>query len=141
MSTADTDPHAMNDNDHGGEDSHGLGAHKASYDDINVPVLIVVGFVSAVLTFVTICGSQALYYHYQRSELVRKVYDAVRTPQSAITDEQQAKLNTFGHQLEQVDTDKGKAEVRRISIPLSEAVTATLEQERNAQEAAFPNSE
>ena len=145
MSTANTDPHALtSDGAHHDvgetEDRFSLGAHKASYDDVNVPVLVVVGFVSAVLTFVTICGAQALYYHYENGELVRKLYGTIRTPQTAITEEQQAKLGTFGHTIEQIDTAEGKAEQRRITIPLSEAISTTLEEQKQAQEAAFPAS-
>lgn len=114
----------------------GLGGHKASYDDINVPVILMVGFISSVLTFVSIVGVQALYYGYENSEITRKSFDVVNTPKTEIVREQQDKLATYGHTIRQIDTEDGKAEVTRVTIPLEEAIPQVLEAEKQRQEDA-----
>lgn len=114
---------------------------KASYDDINVPVILTVGFVSAVLTFFCIVGVQALFYHYERSEITEKSYgSALALPEKQIIDEQKAKLMTYGHTVEEVDGEDGKVEVTRITIPLEEAIEKTLAEQKKAQEEAYPSA-
>ncbi len=52
-------------------DPHGAPTHDSAhstsrprYDDVNVPVLVLIGIISAVLTFVTIAFVQGLYVHW-----------------------------------------------------------------------------
>ena len=94
----------VNENDH----SH----DKPSYDDVNTPVVIMIGFVSVVLTALTIALVQGIYNHW-RSVVV----DEVRGQQTA--DRRQAIVNG---QLDQLKAnDKG-----RISI--EDAIQETLKQ-------------
>ena len=51
-------------------DSHG---HEApSYDDINTPVIVLVGAISALVTLITIMFVQGLCYHWQNSYLKKR---------------------------------------------------------------------
>ncbi len=60
-------------------DEHG--AHETpSYDDINTPVIVLVGAISALVTLLTIMFVQGLCYHLQNSYLQSKSTDAVSMP-------------------------------------------------------------
>ena len=48
---------------------HATTGEKPSYDDINVPVIVLVGVISAILTFVTIVAVQGLCYQWQNSKI------------------------------------------------------------------------
>ena len=45
----------------------GGGRQRPSYDDVNIPVVILVGVISMVLTFVTIWFVEGLYYQWNNS--------------------------------------------------------------------------
>ena len=45
-------------------DTHGERT-KPRYDDVNVPVVFLIGIISAIVTFLTIMFVQGLYYHWQ----------------------------------------------------------------------------
>lgn len=46
--------------------------HEApSYDDVNTPVIVLVGAISALVTLLTIMFVQGLCYHWQNSFLIR----------------------------------------------------------------------
>lgn len=146
MSTIDSDANAAAEesqaDSHAGQgllERYGLGGHKATYDDINVPVILMIGFISTVLTFVAIVGVQALYYSYQNDEITKKSYGVVNTPESAIVDEQKAKLQTYGWTVQQVDTEDGKAEITRVTVPIEYSIPTVLEREAAAQKEAFPD--
>lgn len=145
MSTIDSDANAAA--EESDTDSHdgqgllarlGIGGHKATYDDINVPVILMIGFISTVLTFVAITGVQALYYSYKNEEISKKSYGVANTPESAIVDEQKAKLQTYGWTVQQIDTEDGKAEVTRVTVPIEQSFEAVLEREEAAQKETFP---
>lgn len=85
--TADQDPQA----DHSAEGHH---AHeKPSYDDVNIPVVVMVGFISAVLTLVTIFFVQGLCYQWQNSYIRDRSTDYVNRPVKEIVEGQRAMLN------------------------------------------------
>ena len=52
-------------------DGHGHG-EAPSYDDINTPVIVLVGAISAIVTMITIMFVQGLCYHWQNSYLDRR---------------------------------------------------------------------
>lgn len=84
--TADNDPQA----DHSAE---GHAHEKPRYDDINVPVVVMVGFISAVLTLVTIFFVQGLCYQWQNSYIRDRSTDYVNRPVKEIVEGQRAMLN------------------------------------------------
>jgi len=62
-------------------DSH-AGSQRPSYDDINVPVVILVGIISMVLTFATIWFVEGIYYQWQNGVVLERSYDVTNTIQS-----------------------------------------------------------
>ena len=64
-----------------------------SYDDINVPVILMVGLISAILTVATIFFFQGLYYKWQNSYVRERSYDYVNEPVREIVDGQKALLS------------------------------------------------
>ena len=55
--------------------------HEApSYDDINTPVIVLVGAISALVTLLTIMFVQGLYYHWQNSYLKQRDAEVVSMP-------------------------------------------------------------
>lgn len=46
---------------------HGQAPERPSYDDINTPVVVLVGAISAIVTLLTIMFVQGMYYHWQNS--------------------------------------------------------------------------
>ena len=53
---------------HAGDHGHGHG-EAPSYDDINTPVIVLVGAISAIVTLITIMFVQGLCYHWHNSFL------------------------------------------------------------------------
>ena len=72
---------------------HGHGDAKPSYDDINVPVVLLVGLISMVLTFITIWFVEGVYYHWNRSQVQQQFYDVTNTRQNELLRKQQVVLN------------------------------------------------
>ncbi|MEW4561100.1 hypothetical protein AB1K70_01155 [Bremerella sp. JC770] len=63
------------------------------YDDMNTPVIALVGFVSAVVTFVCIIGLQAAYLQFENDQFQKKVVDVKLEVEDSIVSAQKAKLN------------------------------------------------
>ena len=61
---------------------------KPSYDDINTPVIILVGIVSALVTFLTIALVQGMCYQWQNSKILERSTDVVDMPAKIYIDEQ-----------------------------------------------------
>ena len=60
-------------------DGHGHG-EPPSYDDINTPVIVLVGAISAIVTLITIMFVQGLCYHWQNSYLKMRSAKAENMP-------------------------------------------------------------
>ncbi len=60
-------------------DDHGHG-EAPSYDDINTPVIVLVGAISAIVTLITIMFVQGLCYHWQNSYLKERSAKAESMP-------------------------------------------------------------
>lgn len=58
-----------------------------SYDDINTPVILMVGFISAVVTFLIIALVQGMAYHWEKSYLRKQ--EVVAWPSAKQIAEQQ----------------------------------------------------
>ena len=65
----------------------------ASYDDINVPVILMVGAISVILTIATIFFVQGLYYQWKNSYVRERSYDYVNESVREVVDGQKALLN------------------------------------------------
>lgn len=63
-----------------------------SYDDINVPVILMVGAISAIVTVCTIFFVQGLYYQWSNSYIRERSFDYVNEPVREIVEEQKALL-------------------------------------------------
>ena len=65
---------------------------RPSYDDINVPVVLLIGVISAIGTFLTIWFVEGIYYHWKNG-LVREIsYDVTNLRQVELLDGQKAVL-------------------------------------------------
>ena len=62
-------------------DSHG-GKQRPSYDDVNIPVVVLVGVISMVLTFVTIWFVEGVYYQWNNNLVLERSYEVDNTIQS-----------------------------------------------------------
>ena len=83
------------------------------YDDINTPMVAVIGLVSVILTFALIVGIQVLYHNFEQAEVQRKVVDAPSLEADNLMAEQEAQLNRYGW----IDREKGK-----VAIPIDRAM-------------------
>ncbi|QDU76726.1 hypothetical protein Pan97_37810 [Bremerella volcania] len=63
------------------------------YDDMNTPVIALVGFVSAVVTFICIIGLQAAYLQFEKQQYEEKVVNVKLEVEDSIVSAQKAKLN------------------------------------------------
>ena len=75
-------------------DSHhaGHGHAKPRYDDINIGVVLLIGAISAIVTFLLIAFLQGLWGNWNNSVVRERSYDTVNQAQVDIIDSQQAKL-------------------------------------------------
>lgn len=64
-------------NESSGEHDHA----KPRYDDVNIPVIFMLGTFSAIMTFVIICFVQGLYYSWNEASVQRDWSSTVITPQ------------------------------------------------------------
>ncbi len=68
-------------------------AHEApSYDDVNTPVIVLVGAISALVTLLTIMFVQGLCYHWQNSFLIRNASGVEAMPSAVQIQEQKEDL-------------------------------------------------
>lgn len=75
---------------------------KPSYDDINTPVILLVGAISAIVTLLTIMFVQGMYYHWSNSYLKIRSSEAVSMPANKQVAEQKAIL-TGGDGITSID--------------------------------------
>ena len=76
----------------------------ASYDDLNVKSIALIGIVGAVLVFVSIVAVQVLFYRYETQEYDRKVIEAPTAAANEILAEQKRQLATRGEGAEAHET-------------------------------------
>lgn len=69
----------MTDTDNIIDDGHG-GHQPPSYDDLNTPVIVLVGIISALATLLIIMFVQGLYYHWQNSFMQDLMVDRNQMP-------------------------------------------------------------
>jgi hypothetical protein len=66
------------------------------HNDVNTPLIALVGIVGAILTFALIVGLQALYFSYAQREIDRKVTAAPALESDSLVAEQEIKLTRYG---------------------------------------------
>ena len=70
-------------------------AHETpSYEDLNTPVIVLVGAISAIVTLLTILFVQGLYYHWSNSYTQKRLEQTGVMPAVAEINEQKAALKT-----------------------------------------------
>ena len=82
--------------DHSEPESHDapatVTADKPSYDDINTPVIVLVGVISALVTYITIALVQGMCYHWQNSKIQSRSTEVVEMPAVLYINEQKKAL-------------------------------------------------
>lgn len=69
---------------------------KPKYDDVNIPVVVLLGILSAILTFVSIAFVQGLYFSWQESIVMADWNSRVLTPQEqTIVDQKEVRDGFF----------------------------------------------
>lgn len=82
----------MTESEHTAE--HGHEHHeKPRYDDINTPVIVLVGAISAIVTLITIMFVQGLCYHWQNSFLRQRSNEVENMPAVVEINKQKELLN------------------------------------------------
>jgi hypothetical protein len=91
------------------------------YDTIDTPKIVVVGFISAILTFVVIVAAQALFFIADDAEYVRKTIQTSDTTVDQVVTQQQARLADYRW----VDAQAGT-----VSIPIEDAMRKVVSEEK-----------
>ncbi len=89
-STETSTSHDTSDQHAGG---HGHASERPSYDDINVPVVLLVGVISAILTFITIWFVEGIYYHWNRGLVRQRILEVTNSRQDEMLQQQRAVLD------------------------------------------------
>ena len=71
------------------------GHPKPVYDDINIPVVVLLGVLASILTFVSICFVQGLFYQWEYSIVQKDWKDRTLTAQEQIIADQRALRDGF----------------------------------------------
>ena len=96
----------MTDSEHTNDDGHG-GHQTPSYDDVNTPVIVLVGVISALFTVLTIMFVQGLCYHWQNNYLMTRSAPPENMP--AV-----------------IEIDKQKEELLTAKVPIEEAMKKVI---------------
>lgn len=97
----------------------------ADYNDLDTPKIAVIGFVSAVLTFVAIIALQLLYYWYDSRATDAAASNRKATAADGIIAEQEARLEQYGW----IDRKQG-----RVAIPVDRAGQLVLRERLRRRE-------
>lgn len=73
-----------------------------SYDDINTPLVLMVGVIAAIVTLITILFVQGLFYHWKKSELRVRANEVVNMP-SVVEINRQKKVLEGGDGVASID--------------------------------------
>jgi hypothetical protein len=88
--TVDHDPQNRSD---AASATHGAGHgghERPSYDDVNVPVIFLVGLISMILTFVLIWFIEGVYYRWSGGLVTQRTYEVTNTVQKQEIENQEA---------------------------------------------------
>ncbi len=98
----------------------------AKYDDLNTPMIAIVGFVSAIFTFVAIVGFQAAYYYVESGVEIAKARAVGPAKNETILAEQRGKLASYAW----VDRDH-----QQVAIPIDVAMSLILREQTRSKAA------
>ena len=93
-------------------------------DDLNTPMIAIIGFLSAILLFVIIVGMQAWFYSMQNAEFYKKVVTKPQVELNTLISGQQEMLNSYRW----IDKDKQIAGIpidRAMELVAREPFTAS----------------
>ena len=88
---------------------------KPSYDDLNVPVIVLIGAISAVITYTLICLIQGLFFYWD---------DAIQTNRQQY--ETSPYQSQFDEQLENLTVYRREAESEKVAIPINKAMDSVI---------------
>jgi len=91
----------------------------AEYDDLNTPVIAVIGFIGAILVVAIIMGLMVLYHYADRRETYAKDISQPPIELGNVTAEQQANLTRYRW----VDQEK-----QIVAIPISRAMELVVQE-------------
>jgi len=94
------------------------------YDTIHTPKIVVVGFISAILTFCVVLSAQAVFFAADNVEAGRKAAAGVATPLTEGLTQQETQLAGYGW----VDPAKGV-----VNIPVDNAMNLIVQEQQKAQ--------
>ncbi|MEW4456358.1 hypothetical protein AB1L30_27085 [Bremerella sp. JC817] len=99
-----------------------MGAEQSGpqYDDLNTPMIALVGFVSAAVTLICILGLQAAYLQYEQMEFKTKVVDVRLNEVDSVLSAQKEQLNSGYAWVNKKD--------QVISMPIEQAMKVVAEQ-------------
>lgn len=80
--------------------------------DVNAPLIVTIGVISAMLLLVAIFGMQAWFFHEESTSLVEKWNDAPNVQLNDMRDDQR-------HQIETAGVSRGKEKFRTIPIEIA----------------------
>ena len=90
------------------------------YDDLNTPMIALVGFVSAAVTLICILGLQAAYLQFEQMEYETKVVNVKLNEVDSVLSAQKEKLNGGYAWVNKQD--------KVISMPIDQAMKVVAEQ-------------
>ncbi len=81
-----------NDSSHAAHDARAEGT-KPSYDDINTSLVVMVGIVSAIVTYLSVVVVQAMTYQWDMNMIRKRSHDVQYTKSVQAIDDQKIQLN------------------------------------------------
>jgi uncharacterized membrane protein YcgQ (UPF0703/DUF1980 family) len=100
------------------DDDHAPVSKRPHYEDIDVPMIFMVGVISAIVTFLVIGFVQGLSYRWENAYVRERTYDVVNKPVRELIDDQKSLLSNT------VDS-KGETVPGRIAI--NDAIKVVLQ--------------
>jgi hypothetical protein len=97
------------------------------HNDVNTPMIALVGFLGAVVTFALIVALQVLYYAAANKQDEAKIVNVPTTESDSLLAEQEIKLTRYGW----IDRQQG-----RVAIPIERAMELVVR-----EQAAAPSEE
>ena len=97
---------------------------KAKYDDLNTPMIAIVGFVSAIFTFAIVVGFQAGYYYVESAVEVAKAKAMGPSKAETVLAEQRGRLASYGW----IDRNQ-----KQVAIPITDAMALVVQEQSQPQ--------
>jgi hypothetical protein len=95
------------------------------YHDLNTPMIAIVGFLGALVTFIVIVAMQVLYFNVANRQDERKIINVATTESDSLVLEQEAKLTRYGW----INREKKQA-----AVPIERAMDLVVRELSAAQD-------